>query len=276
MLRNCGQNSQQILNWFAGKKQTTKRRREKYECKKSCSRPHTHTHTHTYTYANGFTAPLCCCCWSLLFFPHFSSLVFFFASFGYATVYWYYYGTMLCNICKFLLLLPTTVFPEFPQLAPPPPLSKPLLLPCTALSHSHSVDICWHHSAHCCRWCFFVLFAFCSGSLLLLYFYYIICSIWIYENRAKKKEEENKQWEKQTEIWKLPSLSHVGQVQIYAVSPNKFGNKFKIKVSSCSGSPGSSCCCWWCLVVHFFCLVLFTLLLLLFVYCWFCAAVNRD
>lgn len=121
MLRNCGQNSQQILNWFAGKKQTTKRRREKYECKKSCSRPHTHTHTHTYTYANGFTAPLCCCCWSLLFFPHFSSLVFFFASFGYATVYWYYYGTMLCNICKFLLLLPTTVFPEFPQLAPPPP-----------------------------------------------------------------------------------------------------------------------------------------------------------
>lgn len=61
-----------LVRW---EKTNRKRRREKYECKKSCSRPHTHKHTATYkhtqthTYANGFTAPLCCCCFSFVFPP---------------------------------------------------------------------------------------------------------------------------------------------------------------------------------------------------------------
>lgn len=92
-------------------------------------------------------------------------LLFFFSSPCFLScVYWYYYGAMLCNICKFLLLLPTTVFPKFPPPHPPCHNSEgqqPL---------SRSVDICWHHSAHCCRWCFLFCLLFAgASSLLLLY-----------------------------------------------------------------------------------------------------------
>lgn len=127
MQRNCGQNSQQILNWFAGEKQTENAGERNMNVKRAVHaliHTATHKHTQTHTYANGFTAPLCCCCFSFVFPPPI-----FFSSFGYATVYWYYYGTMLCNICKFLLLLPTTVFPEFPQLATLPSPTMPLSIP---------------------------------------------------------------------------------------------------------------------------------------------------
>lgn len=157
-------------------KTNRKRRREKYECKKSCSRPHTHRHTqphtatHRHIHMQMVLLPLCV----VVVFPLFSPRLFLFASFGYATVYWYYYGTMLCNICKFLLLLPTTVFPEFPQLAQPPPCHQhqATLYPicphcCPILTVLTFVGIIPHIVAAGV----FVLFAFCSGSssLLLLY-----------------------------------------------------------------------------------------------------------
>lgn len=130
MQRNCGQNSQQILNWFAGEKQTENAGERNMNVKRAVhalihtnTQPHTSTHRHIHMQM--VLLPLCV----VVVFPLFSPLRFFFSSFGYATVYWYYYGTMLCNICKFLLLLPTTVFPEFPQLAALPSPTMPLSIP---------------------------------------------------------------------------------------------------------------------------------------------------
>lgn len=89
MQRNCGQNSQQILNWFAGEKQTENAGERNMNVKRavhalihtdthSHTQPHTttHRHTQTHTYANGFTAPLCCCCFSFVFPPTFFVCVF--------------------------------------------------------------------------------------------------------------------------------------------------------------------------------------------------------
>lgn len=172
MQRNCGQNSQQILNWFAGEKQTENAGERNMNVKRAVhALIHTDTHSHTQAHTDTYICKWFYCPFVLLlFFLCFPPRLFLFASFGYATVYWYYYGTMLCNICKFLLLLPTTVFPEFPQLAqppsPPPTPGYSLSHLPTLLSHSHSVDICWHHSAHCCRWCF------CFVCILLGLFFF--------------------------------------------------------------------------------------------------------
>lgn len=172
MQRNCGQNSQQILNWFAGEKQTENAGERNMNVKRAVhALIHTDTHNHTQAHTDTYICKWFYCPFVLLlFFLCFPPRLFLFASFGYATVYWYYYGTMLCNICKFLLLLPTTFFPEFPQLAQPPPClqHQATLYPiCPILTVLTFVGIIPHIVAAGV----FVLFAFCSGSssLLLLY-----------------------------------------------------------------------------------------------------------
>lgn len=216
-------------------KTNRKRRREKYECKKSCSRPHTHRHTqphtgtHRHIHMQMVLLPLCV----VVVFPLFSPPRFFCLRL---------LDTLLCigiimePCCvisvNFFCYCQQHFFPNFPNLPSPLPASNTRLLSIPSVPFSQ----CWHLLASF-RTLLPLVFLFClhSARALLLYFYYIICSIWIYENRAKKSTHTNThtrsmgKWEKQTEIWKL---LHVGQVQIYAVSPNKFGNKFKIKVSS--------------------------------------------
>lgn len=151
------QNSQQILNWFASAKEKKTKRRNKpvkqtqIAARNMSEKRAVHalihntqcTHTHIHMRMQMVLLPL----------------LFFVVSFFH--VYWYYYGAMLCNICKFLLLLPTTVFPQFfhPQ---------PKTLPLAVLTF---VGIIPHIVAA-------GVFCFVYFSLtLLLCFYYIICSI---------------------------------------------------------------------------------------------------
>lgn len=150
-------------------KTNRKRRREKYECKKSCSRPHTHRHTqaHTDTYiCKWFYCPFVLLLFFLCFPPDFFCLRLL--------------DTLLCigiimePCCvisvNFFCYCQQQFFPNFPNLPgapslPPTPGYSLSHLP-TLLSHSHSVDICWHHSAHCCRWCF------CFVCILLGLFFF--------------------------------------------------------------------------------------------------------
>lgn len=128
-------------------------RREKYETIITGA-VYTPPYIQTQKYANGFTAPLFLSLLLflvLLCFPHIFGGD---SSFVCLCVwgYWYYYGAMLCNICKFLLLLPTTVFPW---------TTTPSNFPNSLAFPANGVDICWHLSTHCCRWCWF-LFGFRS------------------------------------------------------------------------------------------------------------------
>lgn len=152
-------------------KTNRKRRREKYECKKSCSRPHTHRHTqphtgtHRHIHMQMVLLPLCVVVVFPLFSPDFFCLRLL--------------DTLLCIgiimepccvisvnfFCycqqQFSRISPTCPAPSLP----PTPGYSLSHLP-TLLSHSHSVDICWHHSAHCCRWCF------CFVCILLGLFFF--------------------------------------------------------------------------------------------------------
>lgn len=151
-------------------KTNRKRRREKYECKKSCSRPHTHTDTqahtgtHRHIHMQMVLLPLCVV---VVVFPLFPPDFFLLRLLDMLLCI----GIIMEPCCvisvNFFCYCQQQFFPNFPNLPtlPPTPCYSLSHLP-TLLSHSHSVDICWHHSAHCCRWCF------CFVCILLGLFFF--------------------------------------------------------------------------------------------------------
>lgn len=172
MQRNCGQNSQQILNWFAGEKQTENAGERNMNVKRAVhALIHTDTHSHTLAHTDTYICKWFYCPFVLLLFflcfpPDFFCLRLL--------------DTLLCigiimePCCvisvNFFCYCQQQFFPNFPNLPgapslPPTPGYSLSHLP-TLLSHSHSVDICWHHSAHCCRWCF------CFVCILLGLFFF--------------------------------------------------------------------------------------------------------
>lgn len=172
MQRNCGQNSQQILNWFTGEKQTENAGERNMNVKRAVhalihTDTHSHTQAHTDTYiCKWFYCPFVLLLFFLCFPPDFFCLRLL--------------DTLLCigiimePCCvisvNFFCYCQQQFFPNFPNLPgapslPPTPGYSLSHLP-TLLSHSHSVDICWHHSAHCCRWCF------CFVCILLGLFFF--------------------------------------------------------------------------------------------------------
>lgn len=144
-------------------KTNRKRRREKYECKKSCSRPHTHRHMHMQM----VLLPLCVV---VVVFPLFSPPDFLLLRL---------LDTLLCigiimePCCvisvNFFCYCQQQFFPNFPNLSPQHHATLYPICPhcCPILTVLTFVGIIPHIVAAGV----FVLFAFCSGSssLLLLY-----------------------------------------------------------------------------------------------------------